>query len=135
MTTATPTTENSQIWDLDSIFAGGSQSPDMEAFISALTGELTQAATGDLPGPLTPATQPAWVAAIVRAFDLLSRLHQVSAFAGCLVAQDVNDTLAMQVQARLDQLGATADKLRTRLAAAMAAGFCGPSHSAVAGYN
>jgi pepF/M3 family oligoendopeptidase len=108
------------IWDLESIFPGGSQSPQLAAFIDALEADITAAEKVNLPGPLTEASQSTWIETFQRQYDLAARLWHVRSFVGCLVSQDVKDERALQTNARLDVFGSRLGTMATRLSAAAA---------------
>ena len=107
-------------WDLDSIFAGGSQSKALADFLSQLTADLDSFEATGAPASLTDETQSAWVDAIQTLFDLGARLHQASAFVGCLASQNVKDERALQLMGQTEQLSAQLGALWTRYQAAFA---------------
>lgn len=107
-------------WDLDSIFADGSRSSALADFLAKLTTDLDTLEAAGAPAPLTDETQSAWVEAIQTLFDLGARLHQASAFVGCLVSQDVKDEQALQLMGQTEQLSAKLGALWTRYQAAFA---------------
>jgi pepF/M3 family oligoendopeptidase len=106
-------------WELDPIFAGGSASPALAEFLDTVTADLA-AFQGRAWPPLSAETQPDWVQAIQTLNDLHARLHHAASFIGCLVAQDVKDDLALQLQSRAEELGATLESLWTVFSAAAA---------------
>ncbi len=108
---------NTLNWDLDSLFPGGSGSPELATFLEQLTVDLAQAAVAPLPGPLTPETQSAWIKTIRYYYDLSARMLQAGSFTGCLVSQNVNDHKARLLDGELDQLHAKLETLWTHLSA------------------
>ncbi|MBN1995491.1 MAG: M3 family oligoendopeptidase [Anaerolineae bacterium] len=107
-------------WDLESIFAGGSQSPTLAEFLEALTRDLSDFDGSNLPTPLTKAGQPRWVEKIETLYQLGARLHQAASFIECLISQDVKDDKAIQEMARVDRLSASLGNHWTQLSARFA---------------
>jgi len=107
----------SLVWDLDSIFPGGSESQAFQAFLDALAADL-ETAKGRLEAA-EPARRVADAAALAELVALLeslsSRLRQAGAFATCLVSQDTEDRKAPVLQARVRQMGASLAALWTQL--------------------
>lgn len=99
----------SQVWDLDSIFPGGSESPQLKEHIA-------QVAT-DIKGleQLIPAgdDQAQWQVLVEKVQDIASRLRQAGAYIGCLTAQDTKDTKAKLLSGRLRQLSAALGSVMT----------------------
>lgn len=124
----------SQTWDLDAIFPGGSESPEFARHLETLEVDI-----GRLPGFIeglpVPATRPStaaddassesaashgpaegsddhlapWHAALERLQDVAARLHEASAFTGCLTAQNVKDEKARLLAGRIAQMWASLD--------------------------
>jgi pepF/M3 family oligoendopeptidase len=107
-------------WDLDTIFTGGSESPDLAAFLNRLTSSLNDLDLTELPTGLTDETSASWVEYIRSLYLAGAQLGEAGSYANCLVSQDVNDEKAFQLQARIDQLGMRLATLWTRFAAAAA---------------
>ncbi|MDM8521580.1 M3 family oligoendopeptidase [Anaerolineales bacterium HSG6] len=95
-------------WDLESIFTGGSQSSALADFLGQVIVDLDEFQPHL--DPLTSQNQPEWVTRVQKLYDLSARLHQASAFVGCLVSHNVKDDRAIQLDAQIDQLSA---QLRT----------------------
>lgn len=112
--------ERIETWDLESIFAGGSESPELAVYLRGLEADLTAAEQEGLPDGLTDETKARWVGSIQRLYDLGERLRQAGSFVGCLAAQDVQDERALQLDADLDRLGARLGGLWTRIRSAFA---------------
>lgn len=91
-------------WNLESIFPGGSSSPELDAHLTAVEGD-TARLTADLGAAAAP-DLPTWTAWLTRMQALSQRLTQASAFVGCLTAQNIKDEKAKQVLARVRQLAA-----------------------------
>lgn len=104
-------------WDLETIFAGGSQSPALTEFLAQLATDFTTFEAQTLPEPLTEANQAPWVTSIQTLYDLGARVEQVSAFVECLVSQDVNDDPALQFEAQVDRFKARLKVLWTQFEA------------------
>lgn len=107
-------------WDLDSIFPGGSDSPEFAAFVAQLTTDLSAAKAEPALPALAPETHSQWIDAINRLYDLSARLFHAGSFTGCLVSQNVNDDKARMLDAELDSLHAQLETLWTRFAATAA---------------
>ena len=115
------TTTINETWDLEVIFTGGSESPELADFLTKLDTDFTTAESAGLPASLSPDTEADWVQAIETAYNLGERLREAGAFVGCLVSQDVNDEKALQLDAGIDQMSARLGTLWTRLRSAFAA--------------
>lgn len=105
-------------WDIDSIFAGGSQSAAFDSFLNTLEKDVTHAEEVGVPAPLNQETQSAWIETIETYYNLSAHVSQGFSFAGCLVSQDVNDEAARLLISRLGQISAQINTLWTQLAAA-----------------
>lgn len=112
-----PVSEN---WNLDSIFAGGSQSAVLADFLISLTTDLTGFDAADPLDPLTDETQLAWIETIRTLYELSARLKQAASFTEYLASQDVKDDKALQLMAQVDQLQAHLDMVWTQIAARFA---------------
>jgi len=108
-------------WELDSIFAGGSQSTELANFLDRLGHDFSDFEATDLPQPLTPETHAAWVEAIQTIYELGARLSEAGSFIYCLVSQDVKDDKALQLLAQIDALRARLGSLWTQMSATFAA--------------
>lgn len=97
-----------QTWNLDVFFPGGSESPQFEAYLIALQGEI--AAFGQqvaqTPAPLTLGQVEPFAALFETVQRTGARLQQARAFTSCLTAQDVKDEKAKILAARIGQIGA-----------------------------
>ncbi|HYF95195.1 MAG TPA: M3 family oligoendopeptidase [Symbiobacteriaceae bacterium] len=102
------TNQYQQKWDLDSIFPGGSKSPDLLTHMDGLEEslKLLQAELDQLPAPDTDAGLSAWHGLLMGSQQLLDRFYQAGAFLSCLSAQDVRDMEAKLLMGRLGQMGA-----------------------------
>nr|MBN2277740.1 M3 family oligoendopeptidase [candidate division Zixibacteria bacterium] len=100
----TPTTAKTPTWDLDSIFPGGSTSTQYAAFREDIRKRL-KATVDDfhrLPRKLDDSNLDAWTEFIIKLQDLFTRINHASAFAECLVSQNVDDNKAHQIQGEID---------------------------------
>lgn len=105
------------VWELDSIFPGGSTSAELEAWLERLAGDI--AALQEPP----PADEDAvrWGQFIDRVQDVAARLGQASSFIYCLGARDVEDEGARLLGGRLQQLDASFKAVMTALEESMLA--------------
>ncbi|MCB0036733.1 MAG: hypothetical protein KDE51_22030, partial [Anaerolineales bacterium] len=108
-------------WDLESIFAGGSDSVELTDFLEQLSADFKAAEQAPLPPTLTNDTTAAWVDAIQTVYDLGERLQHAHSFIGCLSSQNVKDEKARQLEGRTGALSAQLGMLWTHLSANMAA--------------
>ncbi len=108
------------IWDLDSIFADGSQSVEFADFLAKLNAEMSKAEAGNLPGPLNNATQSNWVNIFQGYLNLSAKLSHADSYVGCLVSQDVQDEAARLLDGQMARFSARLEGLWTRLNAAAA---------------
>jgi len=104
-------------WDLDSIFPGGSRSPQYKAFCEKVRTSLaeTNEKFARLPRKLDDRTAPQWEAFILQLQDDLENIKLVRSFAGMLASQDVNDAGAMAAEAVADQLMSEWQKIESAL--------------------
>ncbi len=102
----------SQQWNLENIFAGGSSSEELQTYISSIETkvvELKSTIEQCDPNNYEQLTQ------VVEELSILSsRLHESSAYVGCLVAQDVKDKEAVAIRGKLDSIGAKYHSLWTQ---------------------
>ncbi len=103
-------------WDLESIFAGGSASPEFRDFVAEL--ERDVAGVGERVRALDESTTDAEVRTVLLdAQAAEERLDQAFSFAECLRAQDTADAEAVQWVGRVDALGASLKALGAALSA------------------
>ncbi len=107
-------------WDLDSIFAGESQSVALANFLDNLTNDMAKFEAIIPPDALTPETQEVWVETINTLYELSARLRQASSFIEYLVSQDVKDDKALQLTGQVDQLLARLETNWTQMTAIFA---------------
>jgi oligoendopeptidase F len=97
------------VWDLDSIFPGGSSSKELEAHLRKVAADVEA-----LPG-FIPAgdDQGQWQELFARVQDVAARLRQAGAFIGCLNAQNTRDNQAKLLGGKLRQQYAALDSVLT----------------------
>jgi len=101
-----------QTWDLESIFPGGSESPQFAAFLEQLSVEI--AALEPQVTALTPNSSTSeWHAVIEELQKLVTKQHQASAFISCLTAQNTQDQQAKLLSGKVRQIGAALSTLMT----------------------
>lgn len=95
--------ESKQTWDLDVLFAGGSDSTAYATFVA----ELVQAAADFCAeAEMSGGGLDALVALLLRAQALRERRQEAAAFSSCLSAQDVRDEHAKTIAGTLARLSA-----------------------------
>ena len=106
-------------WDLDSIFPGGSGSPQYKSFCEKVRLSLSEANENfqRLPRKLDSKSSGEWEAFILQLQDILENARLVKAFAGMLGAQDVSDSGANAAEATGDELFSEWTKLKSALEA------------------
>lgn len=97
------------VWDLDSIFPGGSSSKELEAHLRQVAADVEA-----LPN-FIPAgdDQGQWQELFARIQDVSARLRQAGAFIGCLNAQNTRDNQAKLLGGRLRQQYAALNSVLT----------------------
>jgi oligoendopeptidase F len=110
-----------QTWALNSIFPGGSDSQELNEFLTRLNSDFDAMEAAEMPGSLTDEAKAAWVSSIQALYDAGERLGQAGSFIACLTAQDVSDDNALQLESDIDRLSARLGTLWTKYRAAFAA--------------
>jgi pepF/M3 family oligoendopeptidase len=102
-------------WDLDSIFPGGSNSPDLEEFLTSIEEDLDafEKLLSKLSTEPSPDRMDEWAGALGRIRDLSERLEHSDSFAACLSAQDVSDERAMELMDRVSELNSRLEGMTT----------------------
>ncbi|MTI94409.1 MAG: M3 family oligoendopeptidase [Firmicutes bacterium] len=95
------------VWDLESIFPGGSESPQLAAYIEEISRDIDKLAK-DVQAKIDD-----WPAFVERMQNLGGRLSEAGAFIGCLNAQNVKDTQAKLLAGKLQQLRAAYGSVQT----------------------
>ncbi|UCC80712.1 MAG: M3 family oligoendopeptidase [Candidatus Zixiibacteriota bacterium] len=93
-------------WDLESIFPGGSKSEEYADFRKKIAKDLEKAkkVLEKLPGNLKGDGAKKWAAWILEMQRIYESIHLSGALAGCLVCQDVNDSLAQKIDVEVDEM-------------------------------
>jgi pepF/M3 family oligoendopeptidase len=95
-------------WDMESIFEGGSKSPEFDKFRKRIADDLQSMQTtfASLPKAINAESRPAWAEFLNSMQGLIERLDHAESFASCLSAQDVNDDRANTILEEISSLGA-----------------------------
>lgn len=117
-----------ETWDLDSIFAGGSESDAFATFLTDLATDLDELETRVLPEHLVVgegANEEAentavWVAFLLQLYSLSERLQQAGSFIGCLLAANTRDSKALELMGQREQLSSQLGTIWKRTAAKLA---------------
>lgn len=101
----------SPVWDLDSIFPGGSESTELEAHIKMVASDVA-----DLSGFIPQGDDRGqWQNLIDKVQDISARMRQAGAFIGCLDAQNTKDQKAKLLGGRMRQLYAALNSVHTSI--------------------
>lgn len=106
-------TKLKQVWDLDSIFPGGSESKEYVAYLEALATDIKaiyQQVAGD-----GASSVEGWVALLNEVQGVTKRMRQAMAFIGCLNAQNVKDDKAKLLAGKARTIGASMASTLTHL--------------------
>jgi len=106
-------------WDLEPLFAGGSESPAFAAYLADLTRDI-EATAKTLPAT-KPQTAADWRTLVDGLQGLVKRARHASAFISCLTAQNVNDRRARALAGDLRPIQAGLMSLLTGLDSIMLA--------------
>ena len=119
MTPAEHTLPPSPTWDLESIFPGGSKSPQFKAHrvgvrekLAALRREMDT-----IPQSITAQTVSEWVGVVLKLQDALEGIELVLSLSNCYASANVDDTEAHSIMAEGDELYAEWKTERARLEA------------------
>lgn len=91
-------------WDLESIFPGGSESVEYQAYLQQLDEDIKEAFKM-VSGKSNYNTRE-WIALVDKVQDLAKRTRHATAFSGCLTAQNVADQKAKLLGGQVRSLGA-----------------------------
>ncbi len=105
--------DNSQRWDLDSIFPGGSKSPELKKFLQNLKVKLESAKT--LVGGLALTDHAGWGKFVLDMQNIYDDVRQSSSFIGCVISDNVNDEEGHRLDSEIDGYSAEWQQLMTRL--------------------
>ncbi len=100
-------------WDLESIFPGGSQSKEFEAFRQEIKNDIPKIKENfaKLPTELDDSNLESWVDFILKIQVFLDRINHGNSFAHCLVSQNVKDTKGHQIVGEMDVYASEYEKL------------------------
>ncbi|MCM3749692.1 M3 family oligoendopeptidase [Paenibacillus pasadenensis] len=105
-------------WNLEVFFPGGAASPELNRELEALKKDLArlrQELTGASGSEGVPGARPEQLDRWTEAFQSIAdRLGQVDSFAGCLLAQNVRDTAAAQLNGQVQSMRAEYSIAMTR---------------------
>jgi pepF/M3 family oligoendopeptidase len=106
-------------WDLEPIFPGGSGSPEFRAHMDGLKAdfEKTEKLQESLPDKIATDNVSPWADFVVALQKLFDDYELAGSFAGCLVAADVDDDVALAQDAECDLMYSRWRKLKTALEA------------------
>ena len=102
-----------QVWDLDSIFPGGSESTEYVAYLESLAadiGKVYEQVGGD-----GASSVEGWVVLLNEVQDVSKRMRQAMAFIGCLSAQNVKDDKAKLLAGKARKISAAMASALTHL--------------------
>ncbi|MBD3334930.1 MAG: M3 family oligoendopeptidase [Candidatus Eisenbacteria bacterium] len=107
--------ESTMTWDLETIFSGGSSSPDYREFRSQVRAALEQAqeTLDALPKRLDAQTEDHWREFLHRLEEVAARISQAESFAHCLAAQDVTDEAALGIIEEMSSMNARLQAIMT----------------------
>jgi len=110
---------NEMRWDLESIFPGGSGSPEYKSYRENLKTKIsgTSKEFENLPEKLSADNRSEFVNAILNFQDIIDGLELVYSFASCLISQDVEDTDALGAMQEFDVMHSQFGNLQTKLEA------------------
>jgi len=106
-------------WDLETIFPGGSSSSEFRAHLDGLKADFEKTAKlqESLPENITTDNVSSWADVVLALQKLLDDFELAGSFAGCLAAADVDDSLALTLDAECDLQYSRWKKLKTALEA------------------
>ncbi|MCZ8515448.1 hypothetical protein O9H85_24180 [Paenibacillus filicis] len=92
---------------MESIFAGGSSSPQFSDLLDALGQDLAQFTDSVKTLDVKKEEAPSWADRFDGVQDLSARIRTVAVFVSCLMAQDVKDAKAKLLHGRILQMNAS----------------------------
>jgi oligoendopeptidase F len=119
MVTTTIAPSPSPTWDLESIFPGGSKSPQFKSHREGVRQKLA-VLRGDLdtiPQSITQQTVSAWVNVILKLQDAIEGIELIVSLSNCQASAKVDDAEALSIMAEGDELYAEWKTERARLEA------------------
>ncbi|MBU9724291.1 MULTISPECIES: M3 family oligoendopeptidase [Bacillaceae] len=107
------TQQYNQVWDLDSIFPGGSTSSVFQQFLTDLDKELKEF-TGELEKTEGTSIQ-LWADRVEKAQEIGKKVREAGAFISCLSAQNVKDEEAKLLVGQIKQLSSVFSTIMTTI--------------------
>jgi len=106
-------------WDLETIFPGGSQSPQFKKHRDKVEADLKSAATKleALPAKIDDSSVKQWADFVLQYQAILADIELVMALSGCLTSQDVKDDAAAAIEGNADEYLSGWEKLNAGLEA------------------
>lgn len=101
-----------QVWDLDVIFPGGSESSEFQTFLTAMEEDLKQLHDRLHSNEASIQEVTDW---ILEVQELSKKSRQAGAFLGCLSAQNVKDTKAKQLLGTVIQTNTILEAIKTTI--------------------
>jgi oligoendopeptidase F len=107
----------SKSWDLEVFFKGGSQSVEFDLYLSDLGNEIGEILSDIqlLPPSITSENDYLLYELLSRVQGVMKKQRECNGFVVCLLAQDVNDKQAMNLQSRLFKIKSRLQTLNTIL--------------------
>ena len=104
-------------WDMESVFPGGSSSPEFEKFRKELAADIEKAVrqVEEIQKKGGAAPPGDWIDMMVILRKLRERINHGESFAYCLASQDVNDEKAMVLLDEFSTYGASSDAIQTAI--------------------
>jgi oligoendopeptidase F len=104
-------------WDMDSIFRGGSSSPEFAKFRKKIAADLKKATrqAEALQKRGAKAPREEWIKMMVTLRKLRERINHGGSFAYCLTSQDVSDEKAMVILEEFSAYDAASDAIQTAI--------------------
>ena len=101
------------VWNLETIFPGGSSSPELKEEMEKLAAELKQFDQGLNKNP--PLSLEDWLECLNQVQAIGARLREAGAFLGCLNAANTNDIQAQMLSGAFFPIFAGFDQIRTKI--------------------
>ncbi|UJW59332.1 M3 family oligoendopeptidase [Bacillus sp. A116_S68] len=110
------TTTYHDVWDLDSIFSGGSHSQEFKGYLKSLEATLTSFQTElDDTKKANNTNTVLWAEYIERSQKISKKVREASAFISCLTAQDVTDEKAKLLGGKVKRLSSKYASIMTSI--------------------
>lgn len=102
------TTTYPLVWDLDTFFPGGSESPELATHLKNVEQKIAsfEAVVSDIQTPQSSSQASAMRETIEQLKDIATNLSEAGATIGCFLAQDTTDKKATLLQGQVSSLGA-----------------------------